>query len=205
MTDQSTAAETSIPEANGASVDEQLAALKNKADTLGVSYSPRIGIDALRAKINEAMAEPKEETVPENVPVGGGVMSEDTRKAAKRRKMQKEELRLVRVRITNMNPQKKDLSGEIFTVCNKFLGIVKKFVPYGEATDNGYHIPWIIYKQLKARKFQSIKTRQVNGQIKVTTRDVPEFALEILPSLSEKELKQLAIQQAAAQGMSDDD
>jgi hypothetical protein len=103
-----------------------------------------------------------------------------------------------------MDPKKKDLSGEIFTVANRVVGAVKKFIPYGAATDNGYHIPNIIFKQLQERQFLNIKTRKDNrGRTIVETSMVREFALEVLPQLTPQELAKLAAAQAAAAGMSD--
>ena len=108
------------------------------------------------------------------------------------------------VRITNLDPKKKDLPGEVFTVANEHLGTVRKFVPYGEVTDNGYHVPYCIYKALKARKFLNIRTfkdRQNQNQIKVEQSWAQEFALEVLPTLTPDEIKKLAAAQSAAGGL----
>jgi hypothetical protein len=115
--------------------------------------------------------------------------------------MKAREMKLIRLRITNMNESKADLNGEIFCVMNKYLGIVKRFVPYGEPTDEGWHVPYVIYKQLRDRKFLQVKTKTVKGQIQVDTRWVKEFNLEIMDPLTETELKQLATAQAAAAGL----
>jgi len=79
------------------------------------------------------------------------------------------------------------------------------FIPYGEATDNGYHVPRFIYEQMKTRKFLQKRTKENlrNGNIEVKTNWVQEFALEELPPLTEKELAQLANQQRAAAGLVD--
>lgn len=173
---------------------DALEMLKSKAETLGVPFSNRIGVDALRAKIadHEASMIPEVPKVAE-----GGVSSPANQRAA----MKKREMKLVRLRITNMNESKSDLSGEIFTVVNKYLGIVKRFIPYGEATDEGWHVPYVLYKQLRDRKFMQVKTRTVKGQIQVDQRWVKEFALEIMDPLTPVELKQLATAQAAAAGL----
>lgn len=113
-----------------------------------------------------------------------------------------EQMALVRCRITNMDPKKKDLPGEIFTVANEFLGTVRKYVPYGEQTDDGYHIPVCIYNQLVERTFVSIRTvknKQGRGTV-TTTTDAREFAIEVLPPLTAEELARLANAQAAAAG-----
>lgn len=174
--------------------------LKQKADTLGITYSSRIGLDALRAKVEAAMADPKDEV--ESVSDVPKLKAETKAEAAARFRQDilMEEMRLIRVRITNLNPSKKELTGEIFTVANKFIGIVKKFVPYGEVTDDGYHIPNVIYKQLKEREFLSVKTRTVNGQIHVEQRWAKEFALEVLDQLDQRALDKLAAAQAASAG-----
>lgn len=192
----------------GPSEAELLAALKVKADTLGVKYSNNIKAETLRERINEALAEPEEteEKTPadpvEETPVE---LTPAQVKAQTRNKQRKEQMKLIRLRITNMNPEKADLRGEIFTVRTKYLGIVKKFIPFGEATENGYHVPNILYQELKNKKFlhKSAKTDPKTGQIRVTTRFVPEFSLEELPPLDEKDLQKLAAQQAAAAGLED--
>lgn len=189
-------------ENNDIQAPDELTMLKQRASQMGIKFSPKIGVDSLRDKVNAAIkgeAEPKEEVSDDsNEPV----ISETQRKANLRQKMQKEQMKLVRVRITNMNPHKKNLAGEIFTVASKYLGIVKKFVPYGEATEDGYHIPYVMLNQLKARKFLSIKTRRdrTNGNIIVDQRWAPEFAIEELEPLTPNELKELASSQAAKGG-----
>lgn len=121
---------------------------------------------------------------------------------SQRQKMVREQMRLVRCRITNLNPSKKDLPGEIFTFANRILGAVRKYVPYGEATENGYHVPFCIFTQLKEREFVSIKTRKDSrGRTIVETGMAREFAIEELPPLTEIELARLAAAQAAANGM----
>lgn len=123
-------------------------------------------------------------------------------KMSERERMRREALKLVRVRIQNLDPKKKDLHGEIFTVGNRFVGTVKKFIPYGEATDDGYHIPNILFEALKERKFLHIRTfkdRQTK-QDRVETSWQREFALEVLPQLTPDELAKLAAAQMAANG-----
>ena len=174
---------------------DALEMLKSKAETLGVSYSNRIGVDALRAKIADHVA--STEAPASSVTESAGDMSIPKMRAD----MKAREMKLIRLRITNMNESKADLNGEIFCVMNKYLGIVKRFVPYGEPTDEGWHVPYVIYKQLRDRKFLQVKTKTVKGQIQVDTRWVKEFNLEIMDPLTETELKQLATAQAAAAGL----
>jgi len=108
--------------------------------------------------------------------------------------------RLVRLRITNLDPKKKDLHGEIICVANEFIGTIRKFVPFGEVTDEGFHVPHCIYEMLDARRFVDVRTTRdpKTGSPKVSTRWAREFALEILEPLTQEELNQLAQAQIAA-------
>lgn len=186
--------------------DDELSRLKERARLLGIRFSPSIKAETLRERINAALTDKPTEAAAEveEAAAPSAPLSPLAQKAALRKKLISEEMKLVRLRITNMNPQKKDLHGEIFTVANKYLGIVKKFVPYGEATDEGYHVPYIIYRQLKDRKFLQIKTRKDPknpGQILVDQRWVNEFALEVLPPLTAAELAELKALQMASAGL----
>ena len=109
-------------------------------------------------------------------------------------------MKLIRVRITNMDPKKKDLRGEIMTVANEYLGTVRKFVPFGEDTVEGYHVPKCLLTMMQERKFlriREIKDRKT-GVTRPETAWVREFAIEILDPLTPEELKQLATAQIAA-------
>ena len=178
-------------------IPDELEMLKTRARVMGITFSNNIGIEALRKKIddklegqNEVDAEP-EATNP--------LQPKKATPANIRQLLLDENMKLVRLRITNMDPKKKDLPGEIFTVANGYIGTIRKFIPYGEVTEGGYHVPYCIYKQLDKRKFLNIRTsRSRNGEIKVDHSWAKEFALEVLPQLTPEELKRLALEQAAA-------
>ncbi len=124
-----------------------------------------------------------------------------------RKKLLEENMRLIRIRVACLDPKKKEIPGEIFTTGNRFIGTVKKYVPFGEATDEGYHVPYCIYKMMKARKFlQMTNKRDRKTGVNITkTRYVPEFALEVLPPLTEDQLAKLAVEQQASGRLRDDD
>lgn len=200
----------------GAAPEEQaqqpseLDMLKSRAKLMGITFSNNIGLDALKTKIEEhkQASEAKTQTqapaqINEQQPE---VQTENQMKKAKtlslRAHLQKEKMKLVRLRITNLDPKKKDLPGEILTTGNEYLGTVRKFVPFGEATDNGYHVPYCLYEMMRDRKFLSIKTRKgPKGQTIVEQQMVREFALEILPPLTEAELARLSAAQLSAGGV----
>jgi hypothetical protein len=192
----------------------ELAALKQRAKLMGISHSGNIGLEALRAKVNakingqpdptvsaNAPAEPEAAQTNELNPLAGDTAGAvPARKKTLRQQQMEEQMKLVRCRIQNLDPRKKDLPGEIFCVGNEIIGTVRKYVPYGEVTDNGYHLPYILYNELNSRKFLNIRTKKnrLNGQIIVETGWAKEFALEVLPQLTQEELNRLATAQAAS-------
>lgn len=216
-------------EADGALMGaDELSVLKARAKMMGITHSNNISIETLRAKINAKMdGEP--DPAPENQgnsgnqedpgepqaqpnPLGSSESDADastkvtrpiSAKAARRKDMLSKQMRLVRIRVQNLDPKKKELPGEIFTIANETLGVVKKFVPYGEVTDEGYHVPFCIYNMLTKRRFVNItitKDRKT-GREQVKTAMAKEFAIEVLPPLTPKELQELATAQRAAGGV----
>jgi hypothetical protein len=182
----------------------ELDLLKAQAAQMGISYKGNIGVDSLKARIKaklegtDTAEEPEEaEDAPQAKPLTKAQVEQATRE-----KQNKEELKLIRVRIACLNPAKAQLQGEIITVANKYVGTVRKFIPFGEASDAGYHVPAILLRELKARQFNSVKTTKGDkGQIVVNQRLVPEFAIEELEPLTQEELDKLAATQMAAAGL----
>lgn len=186
---------------------DELAMLKQRAKIMGITFSNNIGLEALRQKIEAKMAgdvdpddaAPAAPLVDPSAPV----VRTNGKTPTIRQFLMANEMKLVRLRIANLDPKKKDMPGDFFTVANEHLGTVTKYVPFGEATDDGYHVPHCIYKMLKAKKFLNIRTYtdKSNGSaIKVEQRWANEFALEVLPPLTQEELNKLAAAQAAAAG-----
>ena len=180
----------------------ELQVLKLRADQLGVPYSNNIGVETLRQRVADAMEGKKPEQVVSANPLGADIPEVETPMQLRARLMA-EQLKLVRLRITNMDPKKKDLPGEILTVANEYIGTVRKYIPYGEQTDNGYHVPYCLYVLLDSRRFQHIRVTKKNGREHVETSWAKEFSLEILPQLTPDELAKLAASQAAAGGLAD--
>lgn len=193
----------------------ELEVLKTRANAMGIVYSNNIGVESLRKKINDKMdgkvdgqepepAAPVAEVTPANplsdTPVNAPVKSLRAHLIAQATK-------LVRIRISCMDPKKNDLPGEFFTVANEYIGTIRKYVPFGEATDNGYHVPQCIYDFLKSREFLAIqtKTHPVTKQIETRTRYIKEFAIEVLPPLTEDEIEKLAADQRATGRLEDRD
>lgn len=117
-----------------------------------------------------------------------------------RRAMRLQFMRLVRVRITNLDPADNELQGDIFTVNSKYLGKVSKYIPYDDTSENGYHIPYVLLEELKGRKFPMRKEQKRNkfGVKTYKTIMAPKFAIEELEPLTREELEELAKRQAAS-------
>ena len=185
---------------------DELTVLKQRAKLMNISFSNNISLEKLRQKIADAQegkaSEPEQEE-PEVNPLEDKKQApvKET-EAQMRQRIRLEQTRLIRVRIQNLDPKKKDLPGEIITVANEYMGTIRKFVPFGEATDNGYHIPYCIYEFLKNRKFLNIRVS--NKGKKIEQAWVREFAIEELPPLTQEDLDKLAAAQTASGSLNND-
>lgn len=124
-------------------------------------------------------------------------------KNLRRQVIRAQALRLVRVRIQNLDPNDSALSGAIISLQNKYTGKVAKYVPFGEESENGYHIPWMMYEHLKQWKFP-LRKEVKGGRFGVKTYKtvmVPKFNVELLPPLTMEELQELAKHQRASQSI----
>lgn len=188
--------ELDFPEQDEPQLDE-LTLLKQRAQTLGIKFHPSIGLESLRSKVSAALTgEDAEEVVEEPVPEAPAAES----RIQIRNRLRKEASALVRVRVTCMNPNKKEWKGEIFTASNSIVGTFRKYVQFN--TEEGWHVPQIILNMIKARQFQTFYT--IKNERGVAVRKgklVPEFAVEVLPPLTEKELLELSRRQALAGGV----
>ena len=195
------------PNADEQAVDE-LTLLKERAKVMGIPFSNNISLETLRKRVADKM-EGKDEAPEVNALTGdpeiahamaAKPLDQKANEVALRKLMYAKQMRQVRVRITNMDPKKKDLPGEIWTVANEYLGTVRKFVPYGEQADDGFHIPYCLYRLLDSKRFLHIRdvkdrTTGIVRQDKVWAK---EFSLDVLPMLTQGELDRLAAAQAAA-------
>ena len=160
----------------------ELDILKQQADTLGIKYSPNIGVETLKNKISAVIEAPAEEKT-------------ETQKVDARQALWNDAMRLVRLEIHNVNSAKSSLKGEFYTVANKIIGKVTKFVPYGDA-GKSYHVPNCIYQLLEEKKYLAFRddSSAPNGK---KTELIPEFNNKVLPPLTQEELEELKKAQLA--------
>lgn len=186
-------------------IPDELTLLKEMADRMGIKYSPNIGLATLKERIeakkagqvDPTLAAEELETIQaaEKSATGFGQMTTAQAVAAQRKK---DALRLVRIRLTDMNPVNGNLKGVLMSAGNAKLGFVKKFIPFN--AEHGWHVPNIIVQQLKTKKFMShYEVKQGNKKIK-KHKLVPQYAIEILPPLTAKELQELKQRQLMASG-----
>lgn len=174
---------------------DELSALKARADLMGVGYHPSIGLEKLREKVNAKLTgdgESDTKTASKNKDKPAAAVESAAQIHARKRREANE---LVRIRVTCMNPNKAEWEGEIFTAGNSLVGSVTKFVPFN--AEDGWHVPRIIYSQIVERQCQTfVTTRDARGNSSRKGKMIREFAVEVLPPLTAEEIAELARVQA---------
>lgn len=177
--------ETSVE--NNTDIDE-LELLRKRATHMSINFTDETTKEELSDAINSVLsADIEEDEVVKN-----------TKTPSLSQYLRLKHMKQVRIAITNMNPQKSNVPGEIFTVANTHFGTVKKFVPFTN-TEDGYHVPQCIYECLRDKKYLRIKKiKGKNGERDQIKKELlNEFAIQILPPLTKQELEKLAQDQAA--------
>lgn len=184
---------TEIEIDNEVAVPDELTLLKERADLMKIQYHPSIGVEKLRSKINEVLS-PEETEKPVHVAAKPKPSKADIKRMYHTR-LRKEANKLVRIRLTCMNPTKKNWPGEVLTVSNAVIGTIKKYVPFN--AEDGYHVPQVIYEMLKSRRYPQYSTVKLpNGMQKKTSKLVKEFSIELLTPLNAEQMKDLEERQA---------
>ena len=119
----------------------------------------------------------------------------------KRLRLKRHANELIRIRVTCMNPAKKEWEGEIIGAGNNLVGTVTKYIPFG--IDEGWHVPRILYNVIRDRMAQIFitTTDKRSGQKVRTGKMIKEFAIEVLEPLTTDELQELAARQAATRAI----
>lgn len=98
--------------------------LKQRCKTLGIPVKGNPSVSTLKNMIEEHTSG-LETARP---------VSEGASKNAKYAAVRKEALKLIRVSINCLNPNKNDWQGEIISAGNKAIGTTKKFIPFNKLT-----------------------------------------------------------------------
>lgn len=207
-------------------MSNDIESLRVRATELGLKFSGNTGVAKLKEKIDASMSESVSDILGSSEPLpeiikpkkvdGPRSLAElqimdvhavpKTDQVLIRQIIRAKALVLRRVTIVNLDPSDAELSGAVITVMNKYTGKVSKFVPFGEGSENGYHVPQILLNYLEDQKF--VLRKQIKGGtfgVKTyKTTMVPKFNITILPDLTPDELKNLADRQAASGAISDE-
>lgn len=189
-----------LEEAN-ALENELKAKLRENAKVLGVKLAPNMSVENMVKTLSEARELLLQEDPEPELSVKASTSPEIEAQKA-RQALRQENLRLVRIRISNLNPAKANLPGEILCVHNDIVGTLKKFIPYNEAGE-AYHVPMMLLKMLQRKKFLQIVQPPKGSRALPTQKLVKEYAIEVLEPLTEKELADLRKAQGAAESAED--
>ena len=166
-------------------VNVELDRIKDIAKMMNINHSPNIGLEALKSKIRDSIEKNSFETEPSKNAYT------DKRTEAKR---------LIRCRVTCMNPLKSGWEGDIFSAGSTKLGSEKKFIPFNSI--EGVHIPKILLDVLLEKKIQLfVSSADRNGLSSVRSKEINEYAIEILPNLTRAELIELARKQSMSRSL----
>lgn len=163
----------------------ELALLKQRADDMNIKYSPNIGLKTLRDKVNERLQ-----------PVNSNIATAS--KIDRHNKIRKEATKLIRVRVSNLNPNKKHSEGEFFRTGNSVITTIARFVPFESDT----HIENMLLTLLKQREYCIVvEKKNSEGKLVPIRQMRREFQIEVLPPLTQKELDDLSIAQSRRQSV----
>ena len=183
-------------------IPSEIDSLKARAKMMGIVFHPNIGVDKLKLKIENALNGIDDEDIlkdldpaPVKKSAAPPFMTHAEYSAEVKVKARRNINRLVRCNVSCMNPDKTEWLGEIISVGSAKLGTFKKYIPFN--TDDGYHIPNIIYQALLERKFSTYYTVQGPlGQKIRKSKLTKEFNVQKMDPLTKEELKDLRQQQA---------
>lgn len=194
MSNETTTPNTEVSAPSQEVQKTRLQVLKERATQMGIAYSPNISEDTLAQRIKDHLSDkPAVAAETASAELSGAELT------AKLHQEQTAELMaLVRVRVVCNNPLKHNVPGEYFTFVNGILGKVTKYIPFGEATDPGYHIPRCLYNVLVEKQYMQLREVKQNGVTTSQSRLVPEFSVTVLPMLTEEEMEELKTRQHAS-------
>ena len=164
----------------------ELEVLKERATDMGIKFSPNIGLDTLREKVNEKLAPAHEAAV------------KGESKGSRHNDLIKEATKLIRVRVTNLNPNKKHSQGEFMRTGNRVVKTISRFVPFEVET----HVENMLLTLMKSREYAVVTEEKNSEGKKVPIRKMrKEFQIEVLEQLTQKELDKLAAAQSKRQSV----
>ena len=169
----------------------ELENLKNKANILGINYHPTIGYGKLLEKVQSHTAEQEKST--SRKPEMTKEEAEDRADKKLRQSTRSKASRMLRVKISCRNPDKRAYKGEIFEVGNTVVEH-KRFIPFNKEVN----IPTMMVNFIKGKKFVSYTPADPEAKVMQKRIIENEFDVTVLSALSEKDLKDLKRSQYAS-------
>lgn len=189
-------------------IREQVAAeleVRKEAELRAQANAARIAQEEAQAQANEIKSPVEVTKMPSLAELSAAPaevdLSNET-EGQKKNRLRREAMALVRVNVSCMDPQKKNLKGELICVSNRNFGTIQRFVPF----NRDWHIEKVLYDVLMEKEYM-VFDREKTGRAGIevaTPRNVPAFNIRVLPPLTKGELKDLAQRQAMADGTQKD-
>jgi hypothetical protein len=172
-------------------------ALFARAKAMGLEPARNINTEKLREMVAQALSdEPVQSVAPdEQVLVQGVTEPSQAPKPVKLTDAQirKQQLKLVRVRISCMNPNKSGIECEPFSFINSVVNVTRVVPIDGRE----WHVEEVLLNVIREKKFQAFRTvKDARGRDQRVADLRPEFNVEVLKPLTPAELEELAVLQA---------
>lgn len=161
-------------------VQDELVALKQQADVMGIEYPKTVTKTALKKLIAEKLS--AEDASDVNATI---------------KELEIENKRLVRVIITPNDNLKRDMAGEFFSTGNSVLGTISRFVPFNQE----WHIENMLLKCIRDKEHQIFVTKKVGDKEFVEPKQQPAYTIQELAPLTKEELAELKQRQIAQEGV----
>jgi hypothetical protein len=168
--------------------------LKDRANRMGLKYRKHITLDNLRSKVADVLADKESANEAQSLtkPSTKALTENEQRVVLKQ-----EAAALTRIRVTCMDPNKREYDGDFFCAGNRIIGTYKVYVPF----DVEWHVPSVILKMIRRKQCQVfVSKRDERGRQIREGKSIKAFAVEVLPALTEQEMQELAQRQAMSKG-----
>lgn len=174
-------------------MSETLDLLKERADKLGVKYSPNIGESKLQEKINAAIIAESEK------PVKKAATAPETVEEKRVRK-RKQALELVRVRVSCYDPTMKKKAGTYIMASNGTVGTVRKFLQFNKP----WFMPRILVNVMKESEYQGwVEGKSQYGITQMISSMEKRYSVAELAQITPQELENIKKRQTVTESLQD--
>ena len=180
--------ETNQSTENQLTPEELLADLKAKADLIGVSYSPNIGYDKLKAKVDEALA-----------PKVGTASTVELTKEEEALAIRQNMTKLVRCIISSNDPAMREWDmTPYYSISNSLITLPKQTFPLNVE----WHVPQAYVDMLESMTCGiPVKTKDEKGRSITVRKTIKKYNINVLPPLTLEELESLKAAQIMRDGL----